>query len=98
MASQSKNPNSRGFRTVSRPMASNSPSQANRIISAAADPNINGVVGTDLSFGAKYRPFENENLFIVAGAAVLFPQGGYGRLIQSTRPLVSPTLAFQLAF
>jgi hypothetical protein len=62
------------------------------------NPNINGGVGTDLSFGAKYRPFENENLFIVAGAAVLFPQGGYGRLIQSTRPLVSPTLAFQLAF
>src|SRR5437588_8071239 len=64
----------------------------------AHDPAINGGFGTDLSVGAKFRPFENENLFIVTGAAVLFPQGGYGRLIQSTRPLVSPTFAFQVAF
>jgi hypothetical protein len=62
------------------------------------DIGINSGIGTDLSFGTKYRPFENENMFIVAGAAVLFPQGGYGRMIGSTRPLVSPTFAFQVAF
>jgi hypothetical protein len=55
-------------------------------------------VGTDLSVGAKFRPFLNENLFITPGFAVLFPHGGYGRLIGSTRPLVSPTFAFQVVF
>ncbi|HZT59941.1 MAG TPA: hypothetical protein VFA21_15120 [Pyrinomonadaceae bacterium] len=62
------------------------------------NPRITGGVGTDASFAFKYRPLENENLFLVVGTAVLFPEGGYGRLIQSTRPLVSPTFAFQLAF
>jgi hypothetical protein len=62
------------------------------------DPGINGGIGTDVSVGAKFRPFENENLFLVTGAAVLFPQGGYARMIGSTRPLVSPTFAFQVAF
>jgi hypothetical protein len=62
------------------------------------DPGINGGVGTDVSVGAKYRPYENENLFIVAGAAVMFPHGGYARMIGSTRPLVSPTVAIQFAF
>lgn len=62
------------------------------------DAGLGSGIGTDLSAGAKFRPFENENLFIVAGAAVLFPQGGYGRMIGSTRPLVSPTFAFQVAF
>ncbi|HEX8560343.1 MAG TPA: hypothetical protein VF668_19765 [Pyrinomonadaceae bacterium] len=62
------------------------------------DAGIDGGVGTDLSFGAKFRPFENENLFLVTGAAVMFPHGGYARMIGSTRPLVSPTFAFQVAF
>jgi hypothetical protein len=72
--------------------------QAGLLRQIASDPRINGGIGTDLSVGAKFRPFENENLFIVAGAAVLFPQGGYARLVGSTRPLVSPTFAFQVAF
>ena len=62
------------------------------------DAGLGAGVGTDLSVGAKFRPFENENLFLVTGAAVLFPHGGYARLIGSTRPLVSPTFALQLAF
>lgn len=64
----------------------------------ALDNGIGSGIGTDLSVGAKFRPFENENLFIVTGAAVLFPQGGYAHMIGSTRPLVSPTFAFQVAF
>jgi hypothetical protein len=72
--------------------------QAGLLRQIALDPGISGGIGTDLSVGAKFRPFENENLFIVTGAAVLFPQGGYARLIGSTRPLVSPTFAFQVAF
>jgi hypothetical protein len=62
------------------------------------DQGIGSGIGTDLSVGTKFRPFENENMFFVAGVAVLFPQGGYGRMIGSTRPLVSPTFAFQVAF
>ncbi|MET0649777.1 MAG: hypothetical protein ABW208_24465 [Pyrinomonadaceae bacterium] len=62
------------------------------------DPGIESGIGTDLSVGAKFRPFENENLFLVTGAAVMFPHGGYARMIGSTRPLVSPTFAFQVAF
>lgn len=62
------------------------------------DPGLEAGIGTDLSVGAKFRPFENENLFLVTGAAVLFPHGGYARMIGSTRPLVSPTFAFQVAF
>ena len=62
------------------------------------DAGLESGIGTDLSFGAKFRPFENENLFLVTGAAVLFPHGGYARMIGSTRPLVSPTFAFQVAF
>ncbi|MDT7779902.1 MAG: hypothetical protein QOC99_2414 [Acidobacteriota bacterium] len=62
------------------------------------DNGLGSGIGTDLSVGAKFRPFENENMFFVTGAAILFPQGGYGRLIGSTRPLVSPTFAFQVAF
>jgi hypothetical protein len=62
------------------------------------DAGINGGIGTDASFGLKYRPFENENLFLVTGVAALFPHGGYARMIGSTRPLISPTFAFQLAF
>lgn len=61
-------------------------------------PGLGAGIGTDLSVGAKFRPFLNENLFIVSGMAVLFPHGGYARLIGSTRPLVSPTVAFQFAF
>lgn len=64
----------------------------------ALDNSIGGGIGEDLSFGAKFRPFENENMFFVTGAAVLFPAGGYAHLIGSNRPLVSPTFAFQLAF
>ncbi|HYH87421.1 MAG TPA: hypothetical protein VEX60_18350 [Pyrinomonadaceae bacterium] len=72
--------------------------QAGLLRQITGDPGINGGIGTDASFGMKYRPFENENLFFVTGVAALFPHGGYGRMIGSTRPLVSPTFAFQLAF
>ncbi|HZI18913.1 MAG TPA: hypothetical protein VEY09_09995 [Pyrinomonadaceae bacterium] len=61
-------------------------------------PALDAGVGTDLSVGAKFRPFLNENLFIVPGVSVMFPHGGYAQLIGSRRPLVSPTFAFQLAF
>jgi hypothetical protein len=62
------------------------------------DAGITSGIGTDLSVGLKVRPFLNENLTVVAGVGALFPHGGYARLIDSTKPLVSPTLAVQFAF
>ncbi|HYE13555.1 MAG TPA: hypothetical protein VD968_03830 [Pyrinomonadaceae bacterium] len=70
----------------------------NSLRQLTGDSGIDGGIGTDLSAGVKFRPFLNENLFIVAGGAVLFPHGGYARMIGSTRPLFSPTFAFQVAF
>jgi hypothetical protein len=72
--------------------------QAGLLRQLTGDPRITSGVGTDLSVGTKYRPFENENLFFVTGLAVMFPHGGYARMIGSTRPLVSPTFAFQIVF
>jgi hypothetical protein len=72
--------------------------RSNVLRQLTGDPGIDNGVGIDLSVGAKYRPFQNENFFIVAGGAVLFPHGGYARMIGSTRPLFSPTVAFQFAF
>lgn len=72
--------------------------QAGLLRQITRDAGINSGIGTDASFGLKYRPFENENMFFVTGVAALFPHGGYARMIGSTRPLVSPTFAFQLAF
>ena len=72
--------------------------QAGLLRQITHDAGINSGIGTDASFGMKYRPFENENMFFVAGVAAMFPHGGYARMIGSTRPLVSPTFAFQLAF
>ena len=62
------------------------------------DERIDNGIGTDLSVGVKFRPFLNENMFFVVGVSTLFPHGGYARLIDSTRPLVSPTFAVQFAF
>lgn len=62
------------------------------------DPGIDNRIGADLSVGLKFRPLLNENITYVVGVSALFPQGGYARLIGSTRPLVSPTFAVQFAF
>ena len=62
------------------------------------DPGIDNRIGADLSVGFKFRPLLNENFAYVVGFSALFPQGGYARLIGSTRPLVSSTFAVQFAF
>lgn len=72
--------------------------RSNVLQQLTGDPAIDNGIGIDLSIGSKFRPFQNENFFIVAGGAVLFPHGGYARLIGSTRPLFSPTVAIQFAF
>ena len=72
--------------------------RANVLRQLTGDPGIDNRIGADLSVGLKFRPFLNENVTYVIGFSALFPQGGYARLIGSTRPLVSPTFAVQFAF
>lgn len=72
--------------------------RANVLRQLTNDPGIDNRIGADLSVGLKFRPFLNENMASVVGVSALFPQGGYARLINSTRPLVSPTFAVQFAF
>ena len=72
--------------------------RANVLRQLTGDPGIDSRIGADLSVGLKFRPFLNENVTYVMGVSALFPQGGYARLIGSTRPLLSPTFAIQFAF
>jgi hypothetical protein len=62
------------------------------------NPNLNSNVGWDVSVGAKYRPFLNENFNIVGGYAALFPQGGFKTALGSGRTLMSGFVAIQFAF
>lgn len=55
-------------------------------------------IGLDLSGGAKFRPFVNENLFVVPGASVLLPRGGFASALGSARPLFSMFAAIQIAY
>jgi hypothetical protein len=60
-------------------------------------------IGLDYSVGAKIRPFTNENLFLVAGFAVLQPRGGFATALTVPSPagvgrLYSFFTAFQVAF
>lgn len=72
--------------------------RANVLQQLTGNSAIDSRIGTDLSVGLKFRPLLNENINYVVGISALFPQGGYARLIGSTRPLVSPTFAIQFAF
>lgn len=55
-------------------------------------------IGLDISAGAKYRPFVNENLFIVLGYSSLMPQGGMATSLGSSSRLYSFVGALQLAY
>ena len=55
-------------------------------------------IGLDLSAGAKYRPFVNENLFVVLGFSSLMPQGGMATALGSGSRLYSFVGALQLAY
>jgi hypothetical protein len=55
-------------------------------------------IGIDLSIGAKYRPFLNENLFVVLGYSQLMPQGGMATALGSNNRLYSFVGALQLAY
>lgn len=55
-------------------------------------------IGIDVSVGAKFRPFVNENLFLVPGVSLLLPQGGFSTAIGSSGPLFSFFTVIQAAF
>ena len=48
------------------------------------DDKIGRNIGIDYSLGLEYRPFLNNNVILIVGAAALQPMGGYKDLFQST--------------
>jgi hypothetical protein len=67
-----------------------------QLTSATAFPN--GTIGLDLNAGVKWRPFLNENLFLVLGYSMLKPQGGLATALGSSGALSSFITTFQVAF
>jgi len=55
-------------------------------------------IGLDFSLGAKFRPFVNENFFIVPGVSVLVPKGGFATALGSTSTLTSGFITFQVNY
>ena len=56
-------------------------------------------IGIDAGTGMKYRPFVNENLFILAGAAGLLPRGGFANALGPNHPsLFSVFATIQIAY
>jgi len=66
------------------------------LTSAATFPNA--TIGLDLNTGLKWRPFLNENMFVLAGLGVLRPEGGMATALGSSSALFSFFTTFQLAF
>ena len=55
-------------------------------------------IGLDVSAAAKFRPFLNENMFIVLGFSTLTPKGGLATALGSDSRLYSFVGTLQLAF
>jgi len=55
-------------------------------------------IGIDISAGAKFRPFVNENLFILSGFSLLMPSGGFKTAVGSDSRLYSVFGAIQIAY
>jgi hypothetical protein len=66
------------------------------LTSAATFPD--GTIGIDANAGFKWRPFLNENLFLIGGLGVLKPQGGLATALGNSSLLYSFFTTFQLAF
>jgi hypothetical protein len=55
-------------------------------------------IGLDISVGAKWRPFLNENLFIVPGFSLLSPKGGFKTALGDDASLNSFFVTIQVAY
>jgi hypothetical protein len=66
------------------------------LTSAAKFPNA--TIGTDVNVGIKWRPFLNENLFLVPAFGMLKPMGGMATALGSSGALFSFFTTFQLVF
>jgi hypothetical protein len=64
--------------------------------SAAKFPNA--TIGIDANVGLKWRPFLNENLFVLGGFGLLAPHGGLATALGSSGLLYSAFSTFQIAF
>lgn len=61
------------------------------------DAELDAGIGFELGLGAKFRPFLNENLTVVAGFATLRPQGGFSRVL-ADEGLFSAFVALLIAY
>ncbi len=66
------------------------------LTSAATFPNA--TIGLDVNTGLKWRPFLNENMFVLSGLGVLLPEGGMATALGSSSALFSFFSTFQIAF
>jgi hypothetical protein len=64
--------------------------------SVAKFPNT--TIGVDANIGLKWRPFLNENLFVLGGFGLLAPRGGFATALGSSGLLYSAFSTFQIAF
>ena len=55
--------------------------------------NLHDRIGTDISLGAEYRPFLNDNLEILGGISTLIPGRGFEDLYNPLRGSVEELLA-----
>jgi hypothetical protein len=60
--------------------------------------DIHHDLGTDLSVGLRYRPFLNNNVVLVGGAAVLLPGKGFEDIYETKNPLVHAFMNLILQF
>jgi hypothetical protein len=66
------------------------------LATAAKFPN--STIGIDANLGLKWRPFLNENLFLIGGLGLLAPRGGMATALGSSGLLYSVFSTLQIAF
>ena len=69
-----------------------------RSISLGDEPFTDANIGLDASVGFKWRPFVNENLFVLGGFAMLKPMGGFANALGRTSPFFSTFATFQIVY
>ncbi len=70
-----------------------------QLVKQAGKPGFeDSSIGLDVGAGAKFRPFVNENMFVVLGFSTLAPRGGLATALGSDSKLYSFVGAIQLAY
>jgi hypothetical protein len=69
-----------------------------RSITLGDEPFTDANIGLDVSAGFKWRPFVNENMFVLGGFALLKPMGGFANALGRTSPLFTTFATFQIVY